>query len=72
MSFGVHSRMMDMKMTLSGTKPSSFSVKDILDLPDAKSSIPPAETAQATGVVSPVTGKFSTALSLHHYQQKLV
>lgn len=30
---------MDVKMTLSGSKPSSFSVKDILDLPDAKSSV---------------------------------
>ena len=44
---------MDVKMTLSGSKPSSFSVKDILDLPDAKSSVGgvnsvaqrPAETA---------------------------
>ena len=53
-------------MTLSGSKPSSFSVKDILDLPDAKSSVGgvgggvdgvrrPLDGAAATAVVLPFT-----------------
>ena len=45
-------RMTDLKMSVGGSKPSGFSVKDILDLPNVKTTSSSAETISSL----PATG----------------
>ena len=51
--------MVEVKMTLAGNKPSSFSVKDILDLPDAKCG---SQDSQPESVAAVTAGAFKFAI----------
>lgn len=51
-------RMTDLKMSVGGSKPSGFSVKDILDLPNVKTTSSSTETISSL----PATG---TGMSLY-------